>query len=258
MQQVSSAPSRNPTRESQDLYNHRHSTCLLTLNPYIEEMEILTSSNLKLDVFWDKSSLISWNYEVTWILDFTPSPLTSSGDTVSDWKFGVVMSLLRQFATLGTLWCTFGWLETERRGSFERRVLNKNTWQGRLGSWFFQSDGRNIRLTSLPAESLFDYSMYIMQHLQVWINKGRYVTNSNLHTMQISRKFKSSSIAQKVKSWHTKFPWRGAWIYNPKISASCMEIHMKPIHESLHHRNQEGKTEATMIPVTSSGARNIG
>ena len=146
---------------------------------------------------------------------------------------------------LSTLWCTFGWLERERCGSFDRRVLNKNTWQGKLGSWFFQPDGRIIRLTSLPVESLFDHSVYIMQHSQS-VDQQRSVHHefqfsydANLPQIQILFNYR------KFKSWHTKFPWRGAWIYNPKIGASCMEIHIQTTHESLFSiATKKGKTEA--------------
>ena len=205
--------------------------------------------------FWDESSFISWNYKVTWILDFTPSPLTSSGDTVSDWKFGVVMSLLRQFATLGTLWCTFGWLEMERCGSFERRVLNKNTWQGRLGSWFFQSEesGSHHFLQS-PC------SITPCTSCSIYKCGSTKVDTSQIPIFIQCKSPENSNPLQlpKIQVLTYKIPLEGSLNLQPKNSASCMEIHMKPNHESLHHRNQEGKTEATMIPVTSSGARSIG
>ena len=83
-------------------------------------------------------------------------------------------------------------------------------------------------------------------------HKFQFSYNANLPKIQILFN------CPKIQVLTYKIPLEGSLNLQPKNSASCMEIHMKPNHESLHHRNQEGKTEATMIPVTSSGARSIG
>lgn len=123
------------------------------------------------------------------------------------------------------------------RGESLTRIYDREGWEVDSSN----PDGRIIRLTSLPAESLFHYSMYIMQHLQVWINKDRYITNHSFHTMQICRKFKSSSITKNV-SLDIQKPLGGeAETTTQKSVPHLWRFNIKPTHESLHHRNQEGK-----------------